>query len=85
MSSHTGVLFTGKGKPVLNENKEKVLTADGSILFYSIRLGRGFEESTFRKVYHGLKTLHNFQKESDYKVSLYQLLYWHKLTSLLSW
>jgi len=70
ISSHTGVLFAGKGKPVLNENREKVLTSDGSI-----RLGRGFEESTFRKVYHGLKTLHkHFQKESDYKVSLYQLL-----------
>lgn len=61
---YIGVLFTGKGKPVLNKNGEKVYTADGST-----RLGRGFEESTFRKVYHALKTLHkHFQRVSEYKV-----------------
>ena len=63
-SIYIGVLFTGKGKPILNKNGEKVHTADEST-----RLGRGFEESTFRKVYHALKTLHkHFQKVSEYKV-----------------
>lgn len=61
-----GVLFTGKGKPVdLDENGQPILQHNGSV-----RMGRELAESTFRKHYHALRTLHvHFQKESDYKVS----------------
>ena len=34
-----------------------------------IRFGKEFAESTFRKVYHALQTLHvHFQQENEYKV-----------------
>jgi hypothetical protein len=63
-----GVLFTGKGKPVdLDDNGQPLLQHDGSV-----RVGRELAESTFRKHYHALRTLHvHFQKESEYKVSVY--------------
>ena len=56
-----GVLFTGKSQPVLGKDGVQLLGNDGMP-----RVGRGFSESTFRKYYHGLKTLHkHFQKETE--------------------
>ena len=55
-----GVLFTGKGKPVLGDNDIPLEAKDGKT-----RLGRGYSESTFRKYFHALNTLHkHFQRES---------------------
>ena len=49
---------------MLGEDGVQLLGNDGMP-----RVGRGFSESTFRKYYHGLKTLHkHFQKETEYKV-----------------
>ena len=49
---------------MLGEDGAQLLSNDGTP-----RVGRGFSESTFRKYYHGLKTLHkHFQKETEYKV-----------------
>ena len=62
---HAGVLFTGRGKPVTSDDGTPLLMNSGSP-----RLGRGLAESTFRKIYHGLRTLHiHFQKQSEYKAS----------------
>ena len=66
---NAGVLFTGKGKEVLDKNGQKIVAADGTI-----RVGKGFEENTFRKVYHGIKTLHkHFQRDSTYQVKSYSV------------
>ena len=61
----TGMLFTGKNHEVLTEDGTPVLCNDGKP-----RLGKGFAESTFRKYYHALNTLHkHFRKEHSYRVS----------------
>lgn len=57
-------MFTGKDKPVAIEDGEPIRTVDGEV-----RKGRGLAESTFRKQFHGLKTIHaHFQRESKYQV-----------------
>ena len=59
-----GVLFTGKSKAVVDSQGIPVLQNNGQT-----RFGKEFAESTFRKVYHALQTLHvHFQLESEYKV-----------------
>lgn len=61
---YLGILFTGRGKAVLDENGDEIQQCNGQV-----RVGRGFAESTFRKIYHPLHTLHvHFQQESEYKV-----------------
>ena len=56
-----GVLFTGRGKLVTNDDGTPLLMNNGSP-----RLGRGLAESTFRKIYQGLRTLHiHFQKQMN--------------------
>ena len=63
-SFELGVLFTGKGKPVLDEHGKEIQQFNGQV-----RVGKGFAENTFRKVYHALHTLHvHFQQEAEYKV-----------------
>ena len=58
-----GVLFTGRGKPVADENGTPLKLNNGQP-----RLGKGLAESTFRKIYHGLRTLHtHFQNRTEYK------------------
>ena len=71
---YLGVLFTGRGKAVLDEDGEEIQQNNGQV-----RRGRGFAESTFRKTYHALHTLHvHFQQQSEYKVdSEYRSMYYH--------
>ena len=49
-----GVFFTGKGQSVLGEDGVQLLGNEGS-----------HSESTFRKYYHGLKTLQKKLSEGD--------------------
>ena len=63
-ANNAGVLFTGRGKPVADEKGSPLLLCNGQP-----RVGRGLAESTFRKVYHALRTLHvHFQTQTEYKV-----------------
>ena len=49
---------------MLDERGEEIQQCNGQV-----RVGRGFAESTFRKTYHALHTLHvHFQQESEYRV-----------------
>lgn len=48
-----GVLFTGKKQQVTDETGVPVHDRNGKV-----RVGKGFAESTFRKQYHALHTLH---------------------------
>ena len=49
---------------MLDEHGEEIQQCNGQV-----RVGKGFAESTFRKTYHALHTLHvHFQQESEYKV-----------------
>ena len=62
--SLAGVLFTGKHQAVMDSQGVPVRQNNGQI-----RFGKEFAESTFRKVYHALQTLHvHFQQENEYKV-----------------
>ena len=55
-----------KGKPVTDEDGQPIMQLNGRV-----RMGRELAESTFRKHYHALRTLHvHFQKENNYKVIL---------------
>lgn len=58
------MLFTGKRQAVVDSQGIPVRQNDGQI-----RFGKEFAESTFRKVYHALQTLHvHFQQVNEYKV-----------------
>ena len=49
---------------MFNEHGEAVRQHSGEV-----RVGRGLAESTFRKIYHALQTLHvHFQQDTEYKV-----------------
>lgn len=62
--THAGVLFTGKGKPVKDERGNPLFLKNGQP-----RVGKGIAESTFRKIYHALRTIHvHFQQKTDYMV-----------------
>lgn len=59
-----GVLFSGIDKPVLSNDGQPLIMADGRP-----RTGRGLSEGTFRKHFHGLKTLHlHFHRKQVYEV-----------------
>ena len=61
-----GVLFSGIDKPVLSNEGQPLMMADGRP-----RKGRGLSEGTFRKHFHGLKTLHlHFHRKQVYKVQV---------------
>ena len=57
-----GVLFTGKGKTVVDEDCQPIMQCSGLP-----RMGRGFAESTFRKNYHALRTLHVHLRDKSSK------------------
>ena len=60
----TGVMFTGARVQVTDEDGTPLYSNDGKP-----RLGRGLAGSTFRKQYHGLRTLHvHFQQDASSKV-----------------
>lgn len=62
-----GVLFTGTDKAVLSSEGQPLRMADGRT-----RKGRGLSEGTFRKHFHGLKTLHvHFQRKQVYEVRIH--------------
>ena len=59
-----GVLFTGAGEQVRDEDGTTLYCNDGTP-----RVGRGLAATTFRKHYHALRTLHvHFQQDSISKV-----------------
>ena len=59
-----GVMFTAANTPVVDGNGNAMVMNNGLP-----RLGKGFAESTFRKHYHALRTLHvHFQQETEPKV-----------------
>ena len=59
-----GVLFTGTGKVVRDEQGNPLYSNNGKE-----RLGRGLAVTTFRKHYHALRTLHvHFQQDNVSKV-----------------
>ena len=61
-----GVLFSGIDKPVLSNEGQPLMMADGRP-----RKGRGLSEGTFRKHFHGLKTLHlHFHRKQVYEVQV---------------
>ena len=65
-------MFTGIDKPVLSGEGHPLMMADGMP-----RKGRGLSEGTFRKHYHGLKTLHlHFHRKHVYEA--------HRLVSSVS-
>ena len=64
MNVPLGIHFTGKGKTVLDEHGAAIRQHNGQV-----RVGKGLAESTFRKIYYALQTLHvHFQQETEYKV-----------------
>ena len=53
-----------------------------------IRFGKEFAESTFRKVYHALQTLHiHFQQENEYKVIQVAIIFsdYHVIDIIIDW
>lgn len=63
-------LYGGK-KHVVDEDSQPILQKNGLV-----RMGREFAESTFRKIYHALRTIHvHFQRENEYKVSQLYMLF----------
>ena len=61
-----GVLFSGIDKPVLSNEGQPLMMADGRP-----RKGRGLSEGMFRKHFHGLKTLHlHFHRKQVYEVQV---------------
>lgn len=59
-----GVMFTAANTPVVDGNGIAIHMNNGQP-----RLGKGFAESTFKKHYHALRTLHiHFQQETEPKV-----------------
>ena len=64
--SFVELLFVGKGKPIVDEDDIPVCNRHEKV-----RFGRGFAESTFRKHYHALRTIHvHFQQQSDCKARM---------------
>ena len=66
MLSFVGWLFVVKGKAIVDEDGIPVCTRHEKV-----RFGRGFAESTFKKHYHALRTIHvHFQQQSDCKARM---------------
>lgn len=65
-----GLMFTASNTPVVNGNGIAINMNNGQP-----RLGKGFAESTFRKHYHALRTLHvHFQQETEPKVHYHKAI-----------